>query len=100
MRLSRRTGKPPLVPVWQRWAWFRIGALAQCQRRPRSTAELRELLGVERRLRHVQLRNQRNMVRDGFLARTEGGYRATRRGLRVLADLELLGDVDEIAGVG
>ena len=90
MKLSRRTGKPPLVPAWQRWAWFRIGALEQCRRRARTTAELRDLLEVERRVRHVQLRNQRNMVRGGFLARTEEGYRTTQRGLRVLADLTAL----------
>jgi hypothetical protein len=88
MRLSRRTGKPPLVPVWQRWAWFRLGALEQCQRWPRTTAQLRDLLGVERRARHVQLRNQRNMVRHGFLIRTEDGYLATARGRRVLADID------------
>lgn len=90
MRLSRRTGKPPLVPAWQRWAWFRIGALGACRRRARTTAELRELLEVERRVRHVQIRNQRNMVRGGFLRRADGGYLTTPRGCRVLADLELL----------
>lgn len=90
MKVSRRTGKPPLVPSWERWAWFRIGALGACRRRARTTAELRELLDVERRVRHVQLRNQRNMVRGGFLVRANDGYRTTPRGRRVLADLELL----------
>jgi hypothetical protein len=75
------------VPAWQRWAWFRIGALEKCRRRPRTTAELRELLGVERRVRHVQLRNQRNMVRHGFLERSDNGYLTTPRGRRLLDDL-------------
>lgn len=95
MILSRRTGKTPLMPAWQRWAWFRIGALEKCQRRSRTTAELRDLLGVDRRVRHVQLRNQRNMVRWGFLARADGGYWTTLRGCRVLSDLELL-DLPEV----
>lgn len=90
MKLSRRTGNPPLTPAWERWAWFRIGALEQCWRRARTTAELRELLGTERHLRHVQLRNQRNMVRYGFLERTDDGYRTTSRGRRVLEDLTAL----------
>lgn len=90
MMLSRRTGKPPLVPVWERWAWFRIGALEQCQRQARTTAELRERLGLDRRVRHVQLRNQGRLVRGGFLDRTADGYRTTPRGKRVLTDLAAL----------
>lgn len=95
MTLSRRTGRPPLVPAWQRWAWFRIGALERCQRRIRTTAELRDLLGVERNLRHVQLRNQRNMVRWGFLERKDGGYSTTPRGHRLLDDLAVLDRIAE-----
>jgi hypothetical protein len=90
MRLSRRTGRAPLVPVWQRWAWFRIAALDACRRWTRSTAELRDLLELDRSVRHVQLRNQGRLVRGGFLERRDGGYRTTLRGLRALEDLASL----------
>lgn len=96
MKRSRRTGKRPQIPVWQRWAWFRIGALEACRRLPRTTAELRELLGVEPKARRVQLRNQSNMVRWGFLTRGADGYRTTPRGRRVLEDVRSV----EIAEVG
>lgn len=96
MRLSRRTGNPPLTPAWLRWAWFRLGALEQCRRRARTTAELRDLLDVERRARPIQLRNQRNMVRGGFPVRADGGYRTTQRGAGVLEDVRMV-DVAEVA---
>lgn len=78
--------------VWARNAWFRIAALGQCRYTRRTTAELLERNGVvpTTSSRRVMLRNLSNLVRGGFMDRTDDGYRTTQRGKRVLADLAAL----------
>lgn len=81
----------------EQWSWFRIEALIACSRRPRMTSELCDELEVSRdeNPRRVALRNLSHMVRDGFLVRGEDGYRATARGVRVIADIELLESMED-----
>lgn len=99
---SKKTKAPTgRVHCRRRWSWFRIEALTACRSRARMTSELCDELEVEREenARRIALRNLSHMVRDGFLVRGEGGYLATERGVRVLADIELLesleGDDDQ-----
>lgn len=88
-RRSRRTGKRPLQPVAQRWAWFRVAALAACLSRPRMTGALCEFLEVpgSSGYRTAQ-RNLAGMVRRGWMIRGEDGYRTTARGRQLHDNLE------------
>lgn len=81
------------VPMRERWAWFRIGVLIACWTWPRGTAALLERYGIDRDSSdgRVAWRNLALLVRGGYLARSDEGYLATKRGRRAIEDLRALG---------